>query len=380
MTGPANPSPPGPPAEAETSPPIDPEMTTAVESWIAWTRHERRLALNTQLAYRRDLMSFLQFLARHFGGPPDRAALSRLLPADFRAWLAFRHANAYERTSTARAMASVRSFCRFLERRGLAHVPAVQGVRTPRLPHALPKPLTAIDAVEATRQVAVLSEDPWIGLRDTALLMLLYGCGLRIGEALVLRRGEAPVAGAHAENGRTGAEAATGTNDKAPAGDGCVSLLVTGKGGKQRLVPVLPVVSRAIEAYLEACPHDPGPAGALFLGARGRALDPAVAQRQMRRLRALMNLPETATPHALRHSFATHLLAGGGDLRSIQELLGHASLSTTQRYTEVDAARLLAVYRTAHPLARRPAQVGPRAAGTETGDSGAQPSSNEAAR
>jgi integrase/recombinase XerC len=312
--------------------PVAEELRSAVAAWLACLDGERRLAPNTLRAYRRDLTAFLSFLAGHLGGPPDLRALAELAPADIRAYLALRSGQGFERPSTARAMATIRSFFRFLDRRGLAHVPAVHAIRTPRMLRSLPKPLTERDALDAVSTIADLSDEPWIARRDVALLMLLYGCGLRIGEALALDRCQAPT------------------------GD---TLLVEGKGGKQRIVPVLPTVRKAIAAYLAACPHDAGASGPLFLGARGARLDPAVAQKQVRRLRTPLGLPETATPHALRHSFATHLLAGGGDLRTIQELLGHASLSTTQRYTDVDSTRLAAIHRAAHPRARRPRPLDP---------------------
>jgi integrase/recombinase XerC len=311
---------------AITGLPVAPEVETVIGRWLAWLDGERRLAANTLEAYRGDLVAFLEFLSGHLGGPPDLTALADLAPADLRAYLARRSADEYERTSTARAMATIRSFFRFLDRHGLAHIPAVHIIRTPRVRRSVPKPLTERDALRAVNTAADLSDEPWIARRDVALLTLLYGCGLRIGEALALNR------------------------HQAPASD---TLLVTGKGGKQRIVPVLAIVREAIDAYLAACPYDGDARRPLFLGARGGRLDPAVAQKQVRRLRALLGLPETATPHALRHSFATHLLAGGGDLRTIQELLGHASLSTTQRYTEVDSAGLIAVHRAAHPRARR---------------------------
>lgn len=308
--------------------PVADDLAAAAQAWFENIGSERRLAANTLEAYRCDLAGFFGFLAGHLGGPPDLAALATLTPADIRAFLAMRSSRGYERSSNARALASLRGFFRFLERRALAPAAAVHAIRTPRAKRPLPRPLAEADAVEAVHSIAELSDERWIGLRDAALLALLYGCGLRIGEALALNRTVAPL-------GET--------------------LRVTGKGSKQRLVPVLPMVRDAVAAYLAACPLDPGAAGPLFLGVRGGRLDPAVAQKQVRRLRALLGLAETATPHALRHSFATHLLAGGGDLRSIQELLGHASLSTTQRYTEVDGGRLLAVHRAAHPRARRPA-------------------------
>ena len=274
----------------------------------------------------RDLAGFLDFLREHLGGIPSIVALEALGPADFRAYLAARAQDGIERSSSARALSTLRGFFRFLDRRGLAKNAALAAVRTPKLPKSVPKPLSAEDAGLALERIAELAEAPWIGRRDLAILTLLYGCGLRLSEALGLARSEAPL--------RPG------------------MLSITGKGRKTRLVPVLPAVSEAIAEYLALCPHRLTAKGPLFVGVRGGPLNPRLVQRQMQRLRALLGLPETATPHALRHSFATHLLAGGGDLRSIQELLGHASLSTTQRYTAVDAERLLAVYDRAHPRAK----------------------------
>ena len=316
---------------ADAGLPVAADVVRAHAAWLDWMSSERRLAANTIEAYTCDFTAFVRFLASHLGGPPDVPALAALVPADIRAYLAWRSGRGFERSSTARAMATIRNFFRFLGRRGIAQAPAVHAVRTPRLGRSLPRPLAKRDALDAVDRVGDLSDEPWIGKRDTALLSLLYGCGLRIGEALALNRSAAPVG---------------------------EILLVTGKGGKQRVVPVLPVVRAALADYLASCPYQPGANGPLFLGARGSRLDPAVAQKQVRRLRPLLGLPETATPHALRHSFATHLLAGGGDLRTIQELLGHASLSTTQRYMEVDAARLAQVHRDAHPRAHRAAGPG----------------------
>ncbi|HYB09613.1 MAG TPA: tyrosine recombinase XerC [Alphaproteobacteria bacterium] len=301
------------------------DLRAAIMQWQSWLANERRASLHTVEAYGRDMAAFVAFLVEHFGGRPNLASLERLRPADLRAWLAHRTMDGLARTSTARALSVVRGFFRFCERNDLAHSAAVGAVRTPKLPKSVPKALTVEDAGEAIDKVAVLTRESWIARRDVAILTLLYGCGLRIGEALALKRHEAPKSEA---------------------------MRVLGKGRKERVVPVLPVVRDAIADYLAACPHDPGPMGALFLGARGGPLDPAIVQKQMRRLRAWLGLPDTATPHALRHSFATHLLAAGGDLRTIQELLGHASLSTTQRYTEVEAEQLLAIYEKAHPRAR----------------------------
>lgn len=305
----------------------DPALIGAIEAWRAWLTDERRASPHTLDAYGRDLSGFLGFLRDHLGGEARLDDLDALSAVDFRAWLARR--SRLKRTSTARALAVVRGFFRFLERRGLAANVAVRMIRTPKLPKSVPKALNREDAAAVVRTAAELSPIAWIAQRDVALFTLLYGCGLRLGEALALTCGEAP------------------THASTPA------LRVTGKGDKQRIVPVLPVVRDAIAAYLDACPFPLDRNDPLFVGARGAGLNPGVAQKQMRRLRVLLGLPDTATPHALRHSFATHLLANGGDLRAIQELLGHTSLSTTQRYTDVDSERLGAVYRDAHPRARR---------------------------
>jgi integrase/recombinase XerC len=219
----------------------------------------------------------------------------------------------------------VRSFFRFLERRGLAENAGIGTLRTPKLPKSLPKPLSQEEAADAMERIGDMASEPWVGLRDAALVTLLYGCGLRIDEALALNRRDAPL------------------EDR---------LRVKGKGNKERIVPVLPAVSDAVAKYLAACPHGLGRDDPLFVGARGRRLQAGVVQRQIRKLRAYLGLSDTATPHALRHSFATHLLANGGDLRTIQELLGHASLSTTQRYTAVDESQLMKVYARSHPRAR----------------------------
>jgi len=303
----------------------EPAAAAAANDWRAWLAHERRSSVHTLDAYGRDLADFFAFLAGHLGFPPGVKDLAALRRDDFRAYLASRQRRGLNPASTARALSTVRGFFRFLERQGLAANAAIAHVGTPRVPKSVPRALSEAEAREAIDAIGDVSDEPWIAKRDMALLTLLYGGGLRLGEALALRHGDAP------------------------KGD---SMMITGKGRKQRVVPILPAVRAAIADYLAACPYALSENDPLFVGARGQRLNPGVAQRQMRRLRALLGLPETATPHALRHSFATHLLAGGGDLRTIQELLGHASLSTTQRYTDVDAARLAAVYRAAHPRAK----------------------------
>ena len=300
------------------------DLRAAIGSWMAWLDGERRASAHTVAAYGRDLAAFLDFLTEHLGEPPALATFARLAPADFRAYLAWRAARV-ERSSIARGLSVVRGFVRFLERRGLASSPALLVLRAPKLPHSVPKPLSVADAAEMIDAPTGMVASTWQATRDVAVLTLLYGCGLRISEALGLKRSEAP------------------------QGD---LITITGKGQKQRVVPVLPAVRRAIANYLEACPYALPAAGPLFVGARGGPLGPRLVQHQMEHLRRALGLPETATPHALRHSFATHLLGAGGDLRAIQELLGHASLSTTQRYTSVETERLLAVYAAAHPRAR----------------------------
>jgi len=305
-----------------------PDLVAVVESWSRWLATERRLAARTEIAYRQDMASFARFLAGHQAGAVALADLAGLRLADLRAWLAWRHREGFARTSTARAVAAVRSFFRFIDRRHGIHNPALQAMRTPRLPHRVPRPLAEEDARDLIASARTDAREPWLGHRDTALLLLLYGAGLRIGEALALNRRD------------------IGLDPRDLRG-----LRVRGKGDKERLVPILPVVAQGIAAYLAACPAPPLPDEPLFKGARGGRLQPSVVQKQVRRLRIGLGLPETATPHALRHSFATHLLGAGADLRAIQELLGHASLSTTQGYTEVDGKRLLALYARAHPRA-----------------------------
>ena len=305
--------------------PAEPALIRAIEDWRQWLGVERNCSAHTLDAYGRDLAAFLNFLAEHQGHRVGIADLTALVASDFRSYLAQRAGAGITKSSTARGLSSLRNFFRFLEKRGLAANAAIGTVRTPKLPRGVPKPLTAEDAKSALTVAFDLHDDPWQAARDQALFTLIYGCGLRIGEALGLKVGDVP------------------------DGD---AITITGKGNKQRVVPLLPIVKDRIAAYLELCPHKRGKRDPLFVGARGQQLNPGVVQRQMRKVRLYLGLPETATPHALRHSFATHLLAGGGDLRTIQELLGHASLSTTQRYTEVDAARLIDVYKDSHPRAR----------------------------
>jgi len=295
-------------------------------AFLEWMGGERRASPLTVEAYAADTAAFLGFLTQHLGGEPDMAALAGLSQADIRAWLASQAADGQGNATRARHLSAVRSFFRYLLRRHGMDNPALRLISTPRSKRPVPKALPPVQACAVAEDIGEMSESAAIQARDTALFTLLYGCGLRIAEALALDVRDAPPL----------------------AGD--AALRVVGKGSKERIVPVLPAVREAIAAWLQLHP-DRQPDSPLFLGARGKRLDAAVAQRTLREFRRLNGLPEHATPHALRHSFATHLLAGGADLRSIQELLGHASLSTTQRYTDVDTTRLMEVWRKAHPRA-----------------------------
>ncbi|MGJ0504815.1 MAG: tyrosine recombinase XerC [Methylocystis sp.] len=303
------------------------EIAEEAASWLRYLAGERRASRHTVEAYARDVASFLAFLTDHLGRRPDAAALKSLQAADLRAFLAKRRRDGLESRSLLRALAAVRNFLRLIEKKGLARTDVFGAVRPPKRPHSLPKALTVPDARDIVdpEQRAGEARAPWIIARDAAVLALLYGAGLRISEALSIASAAAPV----------------GAIDR---------VMILGKGGKSRTVPVIAPVRAAIEAYLALCPYDLA-GGPLFVGARGGPLSPRIVQLAVQRLRGALGLPESATPHALRHSFATHLLGRGGDLRTIQELLGHASLSTTQIYTAVDKARLLDAYKSAHPRA-----------------------------
>ncbi|MBI3434365.1 MAG: tyrosine recombinase XerC [Proteobacteria bacterium] len=308
---------------------VTPALGDEIEQWLRQLGAERRMSAHTVEAYRRDACQFLAFLALHHGGRVGTGGFARLLPADIRAYMAKRRGESVGSRSLMRMLAGIRSLARFLESQGHAASAALSAVRAPKIARSLPKPL----AVAAATRVADPDEragedrDPWILARDAAVLALLYGAGLRIGEALAIQRKDFP-----------------------EPGQGDV-IVVTGKGDKTRMVPVIAPVVALVAAYAAQCPYNLAPQGPLFVGAKGGPLRARIVQLAMARLRGALDLPPSATPHALRHSFATHLLARGGDLRAIQELLGHASLSTTQIYTAVDTAHLLKAYRAAHPRA-----------------------------
>ncbi len=294
--------------------------------WFSYLKDEKNTSKHTLSAYKRDLGAFLAFLSGYLGGEVRLNQLSGLESAAFRAWLADLNAQNKHPSSIARHFSAVRSFFKYLDKNGIAKNTAIQSIRTPKLPKSVPKAVSAKDIKEFL-ELASRSEKPrWVRLRDVAILTLLYGCGLRISEALDLNFEDRP-------KGET--------------------VLVQGKRNKQRLVPVLPMIVELVEGYLAVCPHDLTEGDPLFVGTRGKRLSPRIIQREVERLRREMNLPDSTTPHALRHSFATHLLGRGGDLREIQELLGHESLTTTQRYTKVDVQQLMDVHGSAHPRAKK---------------------------
>lgn len=306
--------------------PASPKLLAQRSAWLKKLAQERRLSEHTIESYERDTRQFLVFISDYHGQIADLKSVANLKPMDLRAFLTRRRQGGASARTLGRGLAGVRSFLRFLEQAGLANATSATAMRAPRQPKSLPKPLTAVDAMRVVSDSDQLIEEPWVRARNIAVLTLLYGCGLRLGEALSLD--------------------GTDLRDHSAR-----SITVTGKGNKTRTVPLLPIVFKAVSDYQKLCPYDLHKGAPMFRGVRGGALQPAVLQRDMRRLRGALGLPDSATPHALRHSFATHLLASGGDLRTIQELLGHASLSTTQIYTGVDTKHLLDAYRSAHPRA-----------------------------
>lgn len=299
------------------------DLSDSLMKWQDWLQFEKQLSRHTLRAYSTDLTQFVTFLADHLGKTPSLADVSDMKLRDFRAWLSRKAMNGAGNASRARSLSGVKNFVRWLDRQGILHNAAIGAVVTPKKPRKLPRPLQEGQAMQVLESADLLHATDWVGQRDRALFTLLYGCGLRIDEALSLNRNELPRDG---------------------------FLRVVGKGKKERQVPVIEIVERAIERHLALCPFKDAD-GPLFPGVRGGRLNQGVAQKAMRALRKTLGLPETATPHALRHSFATHLLQNGANLREIQELLGHSSLSTTQRYTDVNAEEMMAVYRKAHPRA-----------------------------
>ena len=303
---------------------LSPALGAALAQWLAQLAALEGAAVNTVEAYRRDVARYLKFLSAHRGGAEGIAAIARTTHSDLRAWMADERARGLSPRSLARALSAVKGFTAWAADRTNTDATTVLSARGPKFRRKLPRPLSEDGAAAMLTEIGSDAREDWIAARDTAIATLLYGLGLRISEALSL----------------------TGADHPLPE-----TLRITGKGGKTRPVPVIPAAAEAVADYVRRCPFDLAPNDPLFRGARGGPVNPRLIQGAMERARLRLGLPATATPHALRHSFATHLLSAGGDLRAIQELLGHASLSTTQAYTAVDAARLMEVYEKAHPRA-----------------------------
>ena len=301
---------------------IAPALTHALASWLDHCRALGGAAENTVKAYQSDVLGFLAFMTQHHGEAQGLSPLSKITVSDMRAWMASERTRGVGARSLARQLSAVKTFYRWLSDREGFEPTAVLLTRSPKFTKKLPRPLAEDAATAMIDTVEMQATDPWVAARDSAVVTLLYGCGLRISEALSL----------------------TGANVPLPQ-----VMRITGKGGKERIVPVIDAAREAVASYLRLCPHPLEPNAPLFRGARGGPLNPRAIQKVMERSRMQLGLPATATPHAMRHSFATHLLTAGGDLRAIQELLGHASLSTTQAYTAVDTAHLMDVYNKAHP-------------------------------
>ena len=300
------------------------DLAGKLHEWSDYLNFEKNMSKHTLRAYSADVGHFVKFLFDHLGKQPSLNDLSEVSIRDFRSWMSKKAMDGTSNASRARSLSGVKSLLTWLDKQGIMHNAAINTVRSPKLPHKLPRPLHEEQAFDVIQQAGIMEKHDWVGMRNMALFTLLYGCGLRINEALSLDIKDYPRDG---------------------------FLRVIGKGNKERQVPVLELVESALEDYLESCPYANEPNRAIFLGARGQRLNQGVAQRAMRQLRVTLGLPENATPHALRHSFATHLLQNGANLREIQELLGHVSLSTTQRYTEINAEEMMRIYNSAHPRA-----------------------------
>ena len=308
---------------------ISPAMRAAMADWLSGLKALGDSSDHTIAAYGSDVAQFLDFLAHHHGGAAGLEQFKAVETRDLRAWMADARAGGRGARSLARALSALKGFARHLADAHGFEPTAILSARAPRHQRPLPRPLDEDAARAVTTQISIERAEAWVRARDSAVITLLYGGGLRISEAL----------------GLTGRDRATVTTPGA-------TLRIIGKGGKERLVPVIPAMAQAVETYLDLCPHPVEPDSALFRGHRGGPLNPRLITRAMEAVRLQLGLPATATPHAMRHSFATHLLSAGGDLRAIQELLGHANLSTTQVYTAVDQTRLMEAYRSAHPRAR----------------------------
>jgi len=301
-----------------------PDLSDTLQKWIDFLRVEKKVSKHTFRAYTADVSHFITFIRDHNAKAPSIADIADIRITDFRSWMSKKAMSGSSNASRARSLSGVKNFLNWTDKNGIMHNAAISVLRSPKLGHKLPRPLLEGQAMKVLENADLLCAEDWIGMRDRALFTLLYGCGLRINEALALDIKDMP----H---------------------DGYIRVM--GKGSKERQVPVIDIVDAALKTYLELCIFPASPDRPLFVGTRGGRLNQGVAQKSMRQIRSVLGLPETATPHALRHSFATHLLQNGANLREIQELLGHSSLSTTQRYTEINAEELMRIYKSAHPRA-----------------------------
>lgn len=300
------------------------DLAEKLHAWNSYLSFEKNMSPHTLRAYSADVSHFVKFLFYHLGKHPSLNDLSEFSIRDFRSWMSKKAIDGASNASRSRSLSGVKNFLTWLDKQGIMHNAAINTVRSPKTPHKLPRPLHEEQAIDVIQHAGMMEKHDWVGMRNMALFTLLYGCGLRINEALSLDMKDYPRDG---------------------------FLRVIGKGNKERQVPILEIVEETLENYLSCRPYTNEPDKAIFLGARGQRLNQGVAQRAMRQLRITLGLPENATPHALRHSFATHLLQNGANLREIQELLGHASLSSTQRYTEINAEEMMRIYNASHPRA-----------------------------
>ncbi len=298
------------------------DLSDQLSRWSDYLQYEKNMSAHTLRAYHSDIAHFITFLHDHLAKQPSLNDLSEISIRDFRSWLAKKTMDGTGNASRARSLSGIKNLLSWLDRQGIMHNAAINTLRSPKRPHKIPRALNTDHTQTLIEEAGALEIKDWMALRNTALFMLLYGCGLRINEALSLNMEDLP------HNG---------------------FLRVSGKGNKQRQIPILKIVEDTLQSYISAAPYPKTPESPIFVGARGARLNQGIAQKAMRDLRGILGLPANATPHALRHSFATHLLQNGANLREIQELLGHASLSTTQRYTDINAAEMMRIYKSAHP-------------------------------
>lgn len=308
--------------------PICEQLKASIKGWLKFLHHQKKYSKHTTKAYATDLFYFLDFISKYYGGKQlDSVLLDKLKIVDFRAWLANRKESKIMVTSNARALSTLRTFFKYLSINNIITSKVIFSVRIHKVPKPLPKALLQNTALQALDSIYKLEEESWLGVRNHAILLLLYGAGLRISEALNLTLSAMRDINSH-------------------------ELKVLGKGKKERIVPILPQITEIINLYIKLCPYDLG-SSRLFKGAKGDDLNPDVFRAAIRKMRKMLNLPSYTTPHAFRHSFATHLLGSGGDLREIQELLGHQSLATTQRYTKIEASSLIAAFNDCHPRGKK---------------------------